>query len=248
MGSQGNVSVASILRMSYKLTKTVPLQDLSIVIVAKALGVTPALIHYYIGGRDWLTSGTMNLFYTDLLKRLPAFTGDWKRDLRAIAHTIYERLTIYGGVASYMVSHSRFRTFQLTSFGQRDTGVEVLEKVATCVLQAGCSPERTGIYAYLVMEWLISSAHSTVRHLFPVDHREFLEEKLAKLDPLKFPTLILTNRAPFSLGGETAFNEGMRLFMLGLQNEARSNRSVTPIKRRQRRSSAARAARNAAAV
>jgi hypothetical protein len=97
------------------------------------------------------------------------------------------------------------------------------------------------------MEWLISSAHSTVRHLFPVDHREFLEEKLAKLDPTKFPTLILTDRAPFSLGGETAFNEGMRLFMLGLQNEARSNRPVTSNKKRLRRSSAAKAVRKAEA-
>src|SRR5689334_15383315 len=51
----------AILQAALKLAKTYPLQDLSIVTVARAMNVTPALIHYYIGGRDWLTSGIMNL-------------------------------------------------------------------------------------------------------------------------------------------------------------------------------------------
>jgi hypothetical protein len=120
-----------------------------------------------------------------------------------------------------MVSHSRFRTFQLTAYGQRDYGVEVLEKLASCVLQAGCSPERTGIYAHLIMEFVIGAAHRTARHLYPSEYREFLQDKLSKLDPEKFPTLILTNTAPISLGPETAFKEEIRLFMLGLESEPR---------------------------
>jgi hypothetical protein len=208
--------------MSYRLSKNVPLEDLSIVVVAKALDVTPALIHYYVGGRDWLTSGIMNLFYGDLVKKIPENTGDWKTDIPRVAHTIYDHLVIYAGVASYMVSHSRFRTFQLTAYGQRDYGVEVLEKLAACVLQAGCSAERTGIYAHLIMEFVIGSAHRTVRHLFPSDHGEFLKEKLSKLDPKRFPTLILTDTAPISLGAEKAFAEEIRLFMLGLEHEPRT--------------------------
>jgi AcrR family transcriptional regulator len=220
-GSKGGISAALILRASYRLAKTVPLQELSIVVVAKSLGVTPALIHYYVGGRDWLTSGTMNLFYSDLLKKMPKNTGDWKRDIPKTAHVIFDHLVAYAGVASYMVSHSRFRTFQLTAYGQRDYGVEVLEKLAACVLQAGCSAERTGIYAHLIMEFVIGAAHRTARHLFPSEYREFLQDKLSKLDPDRFPTLILTNTAPISLGPETAFKEEMRLFMLGLENEPR---------------------------
>jgi AcrR family transcriptional regulator len=200
----------------------VPLQDVSIVVVAKALGVTPALIHYYCGGRDWLTSGTMNLFYSDLLKKMPQNTGDWTRDIPKTAHAIYEHLVTYAGVASYVVSHSRFRTFQLTAYGQRDYGVEVLERLASCVLQAGCSPSRTGIYTHLIMEYVISSAHQTVRHLFPSEHQDFLKEKLSKLDPVKFPTMILIDCAPISLDSETAFSEGINLFMLGLKNEPRA--------------------------
>jgi AcrR family transcriptional regulator len=220
-GSQSAMSAASILRTSYRLAKTVPLQELSIVVVAKSLGVTPALIHYYIGGRDPLTSGIMNMFYKDLLKKMPPNTGDWQHDIPKLTHVIYDHLVTYAGVASYMISHTRFRTFQITAYGQRDYGVEVLEKLASCVLQAGCSAERTGIYTHLIMEYVIGSAHRTVRHLFPSEHREFLQDKLSKLDPVQFPTLILTDCAPISLGPETAFAEELRLFMLGLENETR---------------------------
>jgi hypothetical protein len=221
-GSNSGISAAAILRTSYRLAKTVPLQELSIVVVAKALGVTPALIHYYMGGRDWLTSGTMNLFYSDLLKKIPRNTGDWQHDIPRAAHAIFHHLVKYAGIASYMVSHSKFRTFQLTAYGQRDYGVEVLEKLATCVLQARCTPERTGIYAHLIMEFVIGAAHRTARHLFPSEYRDFLEDKLSKLDPEKFPTLILTDAAPISLGPETAFKEEMRLYMLGLERELAS--------------------------
>ena len=211
----------SILRTSYRLAKTVPLQELSIVFVAKSLKVTPALIHYYVGGRDWLTSGTMNLFYSDLLRKLPNNTGDWKRDIPKMARAIYDHLVLYAGVAAYMVSHNRFRIWQLTAYGQREYGVEVLEKLTACVKQAPCSAERTGIYSHLIMEFVIGSAHRTAHHLFPSEHKEFLKDKLSKLDPEKFPTLVLTDTAPISLGPEKAFNEEIRLFMLGLENEPR---------------------------
>ncbi|HTO60692.1 MAG TPA: hypothetical protein VMM15_05495, partial [Bradyrhizobium sp.] len=162
-GKQGRISRVSILRLSYKLVRTVPLQELSVVVVAKALRVTPALIHYYTGGRDRLTSGTMNLFYRDLLRNMPDSTDDWAFDLLATARAIYAHLVTYAGVASYVVSRNRFRVFQMTSGGERDYGAEVLERLACCVRRAGCSAERTGIYAHLIMEFLISSAHGAVR-------------------------------------------------------------------------------------
>src|ERR1700754_4137584 len=101
-GSNVGISLASILRTSYRLAKTVPLQELSIVFVAKKLGVTPALIHHYVGGRDWLPAGTMTLFYSDLLRKLPDNTGDWKRDIPKMARAIYDHLVLYAGVAAYM--------------------------------------------------------------------------------------------------------------------------------------------------
>jgi AcrR family transcriptional regulator len=220
-----DVSRASILKAALRLAKTHPLQDLSIVTVARSMKVTPALIHYYIGGRDWLTSGTMNLFYRDLLKKWPKETGDWQDDLSAAAKAIYEHYVLYAGIAAYVVSHSRFRVFQLTAFGDRDYGVETLERFSGRVAAAGLSGDRSGIYAHLFMEFIITTAHGAAHHIFPKEHRQFIEEKIAKLDPDKYPNIFFAGRAPVQIDGDFAFEEGCRLYMLGIASELGGPRS-----------------------
>src|SRR3546814_9965900 len=79
-------SRASIFRAGLELTKSVPLQDLSIVGLARSMDITPALVHYYVGSRDHLTSGIMNLFYKGTVKNWPAQTGDWQQDEIGRAH------------------------------------------------------------------------------------------------------------------------------------------------------------------
>ena len=70
----------TVLAVAFSLTKTVSVSDLSIVRVARELGVTPALIHYYLagGGRDALTSGVMNAFYREVVALWPPETGGWR--------------------------------------------------------------------------------------------------------------------------------------------------------------------------
>jgi len=84
-----SVSRASILRAALRLAKETPLQDLSILMVARSMKIAPGLVHYYLGGRDWLTSGVINLFYKELVKNWPAETGVWEDDLRAAAKLVY---------------------------------------------------------------------------------------------------------------------------------------------------------------
>jgi AcrR family transcriptional regulator len=224
-GEARKISRNTILRTALKLATTVPLQDLSIVTVAKTMNVTSALIHYYIGGRDWLTSGVMNLFYKELLRKWPDETGDWKDDLVAAARLIYDHLARYGGVAAYAVSNSRFRVFQLTAFGDRDYGVETLDRFTGRVRASGLSAERTGIYANQLIEFIINTAHGTARHIFPSEHREFLEDKSAKLDPEKYPNIAFAEHGPLRIDGKLAFEEGISLYLLGMTTEA-AGRSV----------------------
>jgi len=214
-----DVSQVSILRTALKLSRKTPLQDLSIVTVAKSMGVTPALIHYYIGGRDNLTSGVMNLFYRELLKKWPEAQGDWQADLRTGAKAIYDQFVLYGGVAAYVVSNSRFRIFQLNDGEGPDFGVNLLERFTGLVRSAGLSGERTGVYAHLMLEFIINTAHGTARHVFPAEHRQFLEDKTASLDTDAFPNIFFARRAPLSLSGDIAFEEGTSLYLLGIRSE-----------------------------
>lgn len=215
----GTIGRTKILRSALKLAATVPLQELSLVVVAKAMKVTPALIHYYLGGRDWLTSGVMSLFYKDLLKNWPAETGDWKADLVAASRALFDHFLRYAGIAAYCVSNSRFRIHQLTAYGDREYGVEVLDRFAGRVRTSGLSGERTGIYANQLFEFLISTAHATAQHIYPAEHIDFLEEKAAKLNRDRYKNLEFVGSAPFSIDGDVAFKEGLDLYLLGISTE-----------------------------
>lgn len=216
---KGGVSRQSILQAALKLSKSVALQDLSIVVVARSLEVTPALIHYYIGGRDWLTSGIMNLFYKGLLRKWPEPTGDWEQDVASSAKVFFDHLAAYPGISAYLVSNHRFRVFQLTAFGDRDYGAEMLNRFVGHVRAAGLSAERTGLHAQLIHEFVISTAHQATHALLPADHRQFLEDKLASLDPRKTEHIVFGKVGPLQLNAEGLFTEGMSLFLLGIKRD-----------------------------
>lgn len=213
------ISRGQILRTALRLTVTMPLQDVTIVTVAKASGVTPALIHYYVGGRDWLTSGVMNLFYKELVRKLPDPTGEWVEDLLAFARTMFDQYNKYAGISAYAVSNSRFRVFQLTSYNERDFGIDLLERLTGIVRSAGLGSERTGIYANQFMEFLISAAHSTALHIYPKSHVHFLEAKAASLDPKRYPNIAYTQQSPLMIDGEVVFTVGCEIFVRGIRDE-----------------------------
>ncbi len=213
------VSRRSILQTALKLSKSVALQDLSIVAVARSMGVTPALIHYYIGGRDWLTSGIMNLFYKGLIKKWPEPSGDWEEDVRNSAKAFFDQLVAYPGIAAYLVLNHQFRVFQLTAFRDRDYGAEVLDRFVGRVRSAGLSRERTGVHAELIHEFIMSTAHQASHALLPADHRQFLEDKIANLDLDRTQNIVYGKVGPFQLNADRLFKEGLSMFLLGIQRD-----------------------------
>ena len=216
---KGGTSRPDILAAALKLSKSVALQDLSIVVVARSIGVTPALIHYYIGGRDWLTSGIMNLFYKRLIRKWPKPTGDWEQDVRNSVTAFFDHLVMYPGVAAYLVSNYQFRIFQLTAYRERDYGVEVLDRLIGHVRAAGLSPERTGLHMQLIHEFVMSTANQATHDLLPVDHHQFLEDKLASLDPARTQNIAYGKVGPLQLDAKSLFKEGISLFLLGIQRD-----------------------------
>lgn len=216
---KGGVNRQGILRAALKLSKSVALQDLSIVVVARSMEVTPALIHYYIGGRDWLTSGIMNLFYKSLISKWPEPTGDWEQDVENSARAFFDHLATYPGVSAYLVLNHRFRVFQLTAFGDRDYGAEMLDRFVGHVRAAGLSPERTGLHAQLIHEFVISTAHQATHDLLPADHRQFLEDKLASLDPRRTENIVYGKVGPLQLNADSLFKEGMSSYLLGIERD-----------------------------
>jgi AcrR family transcriptional regulator len=215
----------TILSLSFQLTKSVPLTELSIVRVARELGVTPALIHYYLGGRndlggrDALTSGVMNAFYRELVEQWPPETGDWKHNIEVVAYAVYRAHLRYPGIAMYVSTHNRYQMVQDVGEGETDFGLVFFEKFLATVRQAGFDAERTGTYAHLLIMFVTSSAHATVTHRWPGQHSEFLSAKLAALDPADFPSTHFVLKSFTHLNAAEAFATGLLLMVQSLELE-----------------------------
>jgi len=213
-----DLSHASIVLAAYELSRSIPLQDISIVLVSRTLNVTPALIHYYVGNRDLLTSGVMNRFYQDIAERWPEPTEDWESDLIAVSTALYLHFVARAGVAAYCVVHNRFRIFQLLEKGETDFGLDVLERFTAIVKRAGCDRRRTGVYAHLLFEFILTSAHGAVSRRSPGEYRDFLMKKVSRLERSDFPAISFVRDTLAELDSTAAFEEGRRLFLSGLRS------------------------------
>lgn len=216
----------TIISLALQMAKTVPLADLSIVRVARELGVTPALIHYYIeGGRDALTTGIMNAFYKELVMAWPTTNHrDWREDVEVVAGAVYRAHIRYPGIAAYVVSNNKFRMIQEVGKGETDYGILFFEKFTSAVQSIGFDAMDTGIYSHLLMDFISSHAHATVRHLWPGDHREYLDRKLSQLDPKRFPAAHFVRKGLVSLNASEAFTIGMRLILSALDLHLKSGK------------------------
>ena len=231
--TRGNnaLSKRDIIQCALELCRHEPLQAVSIVRVANELGVTPALIHYYVGGRDHLTSGVMNSYYEALVEQLPAQTTEWRADVTAVFDTIYAHYIRFSGVVAYVMSHNRFRLFQLVGPGERDHGAAFFERVIGAVRMAGLSPQRTAMYSHLLLQHVLSSAFQQTSHQLPEDHQAFLVSRLRKLDTSETPNTHFVLESFAALRGDEAFRTGLALITDAMGREV-GVRTAPPRKRR----------------
>jgi AcrR family transcriptional regulator len=211
----------TVLAVAFRLTKTVSVSELSIVRVARELGVTPALIHYYFegGGRDALTSGVMNAFYREVIEGWPNETGEWEHDFEVVCESIYRAYLRYPGISIYAASHNRYQLVQDVQAGEIDYGLLVLEKFTGTVRSAGFEAKQTGVLSHLLMMFVAAYAHSTVTRRWPGQHTEFLSAKLSALDQKEFPNINFSREGLTTLNPTEAFLSGLKIVINGFGAE-----------------------------
>jgi len=213
------ISKAEIVNCALELCKQNPLHDVSIVKVAKALGVTPALIHYYLGSRDQLTSSVMNRFFAELVGRFPALRSEWRADTVAVFTTIYDSYIQFGGIAAYIMSHNRFRLFQLVEADESDFGALFFDRVVASVRQSGLSADKTAMYVHLLLQHVLASAYQQASRQLPEDHHEFLTASMRQLDKKRHPNAHFVFDAFTALSGHAAFVAGLNMIVESISSE-----------------------------
>ena len=198
-----------ILEAATELAKAEPLAELSMVGLARALNVTPALIHYYVGSRDDLISGVVNRYFRARIEQLAPPTGVWRTDLERFARITYEQMVEYGGVLRYIVGHNRHRLFQKVAPGETDYGVEFFDACARIFRDGGFNAKHSALGYHLIMQFVVGSAHAQVARQLPGDHEAYVYDRLQATSASRYPGAHYVARAFSRLDAETVFDAGL---------------------------------------
>lgn len=202
-----------IIAAALQLCKEIPLQDISVMRMAREFSATPALMHYYVRNRNTLTSGVMNGFYRELVSLLPSHTGDWWADLNAVMRRIYLGFVKQRGIVAYVMSHNRYRILQDVGEGEVDYGILFFDRLISCVRQARLNSQQTAMFAHLLLQHALSSAYQQVHHQLPGDHQDYLFSRLRELSPSELPNIRFVGENFSSLTGEQVFEAGLELIV-----------------------------------
>lgn len=206
-----------ILDKATELAKVEPLEDISMVRLARELGVAPGLIHYYVGSRDDLISGVANRYFEARLANLQPLTGDWEQDLWQEAMQNFRMGVEYGGVLRYMMSHNRFRLFQQVAEGETEYGALYLDRMVGIFRAGGFTPQQAAIGYHLLSLYVMSSSYAEVSRQLPGFHGTYIRGQIEShpADELAHARYFLDAFA--SLDSATAFPEGLRIMIAGFR-------------------------------
>lgn len=224
IGAEPMISRVAILQHAIELTKTMPLDQISMVQLAKDFGVAPGLIHYYLGGRDQLVSGVLNDYYRQRLQRAPALTGNWRADVEDIVRRSFQVAIENPGVSIYVASHNRYRLFQDVQPGETDYGLEFFNRMTSAIKQGGFSAEQVALGYHLLAQYLVAASMAEAGRQLPAYHQAFIQNKLDSVSAEQYPGARFVSK-PFShLSSDTAFEEGLRITLDGIEGWKRDEK------------------------
>lgn len=217
IGAEPILSRNVIIDRATQMAREMPLDQVSMVQLAKEFSVAPGLIHYYLGSRDDLISGVLNTYYRRRLEALPALTGDWRPDIEKIARISFSLAREMPGVSLYIASHNRFRLFQSVGPGEVDYGLALFNHTTSCFLQGGFSADQTALAYHLLAQYLLSSSVSAAGRQSPAEHSAFIRGKFDAAPDERYPAAKIVGKAFSELSADRAFDEGLRLLLNGFE-------------------------------
>lgn len=212
------MSRAAIVEWAIALAQREPIYEISIVRLGRELGVTPGLIHYYVGSRDDLITAVMNRAFQERLKALPPPTGDWRRDLEAAARASQQVHARWPGLATYTATHNRFRLFQRVEPGETDYGLAFLDHVGRILEAGGFSGEQAALAYHLLMLFVVSVGASSAQRQMPGEHKEFIVGYVSKADAKSIPGASFLAKPFASIDAQSTFEVGLKVLLDGFEN------------------------------
>lgn len=230
IGAEPEISRIAIVQHALELTKVMPLEEISMVRIAKDFGVAPGLIHYYLGGRDKLVSGVLNDYYRLRVSRLSELTGKWRPDVECIARTCFATAVENPGISTYIASHNRNRLFQDVEPGETDYGMEFFNRMTSAIMQGGFTAEKVALAYHLLAQYLLSTSMAEASRQLPAYHQAFIEDRLSSVSTNQYPGARFVSKAFSRLSSEVAFEEGLQILLDGIEKWCETN--ISPKRRK----------------
>lgn len=185
--------------------------------VARELGVAPGLIHYYLGSRDSLVSAVINFAFKERVEALPPRMGNWRKDLECVARSAVEVTARWPGLATYSLTHNRFRLFQQVAPSETDYGLVYFDHVGRILHEGGFSSDQGALVYHLLMLFVSSISAELENRQAPGVHHDFIVGYVSQFDRTSIPGASYLV-APFA-GLDTAktFESGLHLLLDGFE-------------------------------
>lgn len=212
-----DLSRLTVVQCAVALARKEAIAGLSMVRVARELGVAPGLIHYYMGSRDDLISAVINTMFRERMEALPVLTHNWRADLEAVARSAIQTLAQWPGLATYIGTHNRSRLFQRVAAGEVDHGLAFFDHVATILRDGGFTQQQAALAYHLLLLFLTSMAIERENHQAPGEHEAYIVNYVAGFERDSIPGAAFIVE-PFSrLDSLATFEAGLRLLMDGFE-------------------------------
>ena len=205
----------AVVQCAASLAQKEPITEISMVRLAREMGVAPALIHYYVGSRDGLLSAVMNFAFKERVENLPPLTGDWRVDLEAVARISHRMHARWPGLASYIVTHNRFRLFQKVQPGEVDYGLAFFDHLGRILRSGGFSKDQAALAYHLLMLFLVGVGAATAHRQTPSEHGEFIVGYVSQSDPQRLPGAAFLAKPFAKIDERRTFEGGLKLLLDG---------------------------------
>jgi AcrR family transcriptional regulator len=235
-GAGADLSRDAVIRCAVELAQKESITEVSMVRVAREMGVVPGLVHYYVGSKDDLLSAVLNAAFRERVTTLPPVTGDWRTDLEGVCRSTLETLARWPGVANYIATQNRFRLFQRVQPGETDYGLAYFDHLGRIFERASFTPTQAALAYDLTMMFVTSISVEFANRQAPGEHKDFIVGYVSQFDRKDIPGAAFLVGPFAKINSETRLDAGLKLLMDGFEAWLSNPSTDSPARRKTRRS------------
>jgi AcrR family transcriptional regulator len=215
---KGGINREAIVARAVEIAKGESETEITIVRLSRELGVTTALIHYFVGSRDDLLTAVFNAALKERTSAFPPLTGDWRHDAEKLIRQSHESQLRWRGMTTYAATHNRHRLFQRVKPGETDYGLVFFDRLGQIFQEGGFTSEQAAMGYHLLMLFSLSVANAHVNRQQPVEHQEWLMDHFSQFDAADYPGASHVMPAFSQVDTKSTFDAGLAVLLDGFES------------------------------